>query len=125
MAKRLSGPVIAAIDASKIIGIRAGARADHRFVGVWPVVVKGRAFARSWTLTKGGWYRAFLEDPMGVLQAGDREVRIRAVRVKGERLRDAIDAAYAAKFTTKFAQTYVRGFRTARRRDTTIEFVPR
>jgi hypothetical protein len=125
MAKRLSRPVIAAIDASKIIGIRAGARANHRFVGVWPVVVKGRAFARSWTLTKDGWYRRFLEDPLGVLQVGEREVRIRAVRVKGERLRDAIDAAYAEKFTTKFAQTYVRGFRSPRRRDTTIEFVPR
>ena len=125
MAKRLSGPVVAAIDASKIIGIRAGAQTDHRFVGVWPVVVKGRVFARSWTLTSNGWYRTFLEDPLGVLQIGDREVRIRAVRVKGERLRDAIDAAYADKFTTKFAQTYVRGFRAPRRRDTTIEFVPR
>ena len=125
MAKRLSGPVIAAVDASKIIGIRAGARASHRFVGVWPVVVKGRVFARSWTLSKGGWYRTFLEDPVGVLQVGDREVRVRAVPVKGERLRDAIDAAYARKFTTRFAQTYVRGFRALRRRDSTLEFVPR
>jgi hypothetical protein len=125
MPKRLSRTVIAAIDAAGIIGIRAGAKSDHRFIGVWPIVVKDRAFARSWTLTKGGWYRTFLEDPLGVLQVGERVVRIRAVRVKGERIRDAIDAAYAEKFHTKASQKYVRGFRTPRRRDTTIEFVPR
>jgi len=39
MAKRLSRAVVSAIDASSIIGIRAGAKSDHRFIGVWPIVV--------------------------------------------------------------------------------------
>ena len=125
MGKRLSKPVIEAADAAKILGIRAGARSDHRFVGVWPIVVDGRLFARSWTLTKGGWYRTFLEDPLGVIQVGDRQVRIRARQVKSERLRDAVDAGYAAKYNTQSSQKYVRGFRSSRRRGTTIEFVPR
>jgi hypothetical protein len=125
MAKRLSRPVIAAADAAGIMGIRAGAKSDHKFRGVWPIVVDGRLFARSWTVTKGGWYRTFLEDPLGVIQVGDREVRIRAVRVKSERLHDKIEDAYAEKYDTKASQKYVRGFRTPRRRDTTTEFVPR
>ena len=125
MGGRLSRPVVAAADAAKIMGIRAGARTDHKFVGVWPIVVGARLFARSWTLTKGGWYRTFLEDPLGVIQVGDREVRIRARQVKSERLRDAVDAGYAAKYNTQSSQKYVRGFRSSRRRGTTIEFVPR
>jgi hypothetical protein len=125
MPKRLSRPVIAAADAAGIMGIRAGAKSDHKFRGVWPIVVDGRLFARSWTLAKGGWYRTFLEDPLGVIQVGDREVRIRAIRVTSERLRDKIEDAYAAKYDTRASQKYVRGFRTPRRRDTTTEFVPR
>ena len=125
MTKRLSRPVAAAADAAKIMGIRAGDKTDHRFTGVWPVVIGGRLFARSWTLTKGGWYRSFLDDPVGVIQVGDREVRIRARQVKSERLRDAVEVGYAEKYPTKASQKYVRGFRTPRRREATIEFVPR
>ena len=125
MPKKLSRPIVAAIDEGKIIGVRAGARSDHRFIGVWPVVVDGRVFARSWTLKPDGWYRTFLVDPLGALQVGDREIRIRAVRVRSDRLRDAVQDAYAMKYTTPGARMYVRGFKTARRREATIEFVPR
>jgi hypothetical protein len=125
MAKRLPRAVVRAADTSKIMGIRAGARADHRFTGVWPVVVEGRVFVRSWTVKPGGWYRTFLDDPLGVIQVGDREVRVRAVRVRGERLRDAVEGGYAQKYSTPGAQKYVKGFRTKRRREATIEFVRR
>ena len=125
MPKLLSRTVVAKIDDSKIMGIRAGATSDHRFVGVWPIVVAGRVFARSWTLRRDGWFQAFLEDPLGTIQVGDRQVRVRAVRVRSERTRDAIEEAYAEKYPTKASQKYVRGFRSARRREATIEFVPR
>ena len=45
--------------------------------------------------------------------------------MKSERLRDKVEDAYAEKYNTKASQKYVRGFRTPRRRETTIEFVPR
>jgi len=125
MARRLSRPVAAAADAAGIMGIRAGAKSDHRFVGVWPIVVDGRLFARSWTQSRGGWYQTFLEDRFGVIQVGDRQLRVRAIPVKSERLRDKIDAAYGEKYDTKASQKYVRGLRSPRRRDTTTEFVPR
>jgi hypothetical protein len=40
-------------------------------------------------------------------------------------VRDAVERAYAEKYPTPGSTKYVRGFRTRRRRDTTIEFVPR
>jgi hypothetical protein len=125
MPRQLPRTVVAKIDDSKIIGVRAGEASEHRFVGVWPIVVAGRVFARSWTLRRDGWFRAFLEDPLGAIQVGERHVGIRAVRVRSERMRDAIEKAYAEKYPTKASQKYVRGFRTARRREATIEFVPR
>ena len=123
--RRLSRPVVAAIDAAKILGVRAGARTTHRFIGVWPVVIGGRVFARSWSLSPDGWYRTFLDDPRGAIQVGTRTVRIRAVPVKSERIRDAVEAAYAAKYPTPGSRAFVRGFRTKRRREATVEFVPR
>ena len=125
MPKRLSRAVVAAADAAGIMGIKAGSKSDHKFVGVWPVVVDGRVYARSWTLKKDGWYHAFLEDPLGIIQIGDREIRVRAIRARSERVRDKVEDAYAAKYDTKASQKYVRGFRTARRREATMEFVPR
>lgn len=123
--ERFARPVVAAVDQSKILGVRAGARSDHRFTGVWPVVVQGRVFARSWTLKKDGWYQSFLADPLGTIQVGDRTIRVRAVPVRSERMRDAVERAYAEKYATPGARKYVRGFRTPRRRAATIEFVPR
>src|SRR5262245_28424887 len=125
MADRLPPGIVKAIHESKILGVRAGLRSKHRFIGIWPVVVKGRVFARSWTLKPAGWYRTLLEDPVGSISVGERQVRIRAVRIRSERIRDTVDEAYATKYATPGSRKYVVGFRTARRRDTTIEFVPR
>ena len=126
MAQRTFPPsVVAAIDASTILGVRAGARSNHRFIAVWPVVIDGRVFARSWTLKPDGWFRAFLDDPRGTLQVGERNVRIDAVPATSERIRDAMERAYAEKYPTPGSRLYVRGFRTRRRRDASMEFVPR
>jgi hypothetical protein len=120
---RLPRAVVAAIDASRILGVRAGVRSTHRFIGIWPVVIGGRVFARSWSLKPGGWYRTFLEDPRGAIRVGSRVVRVRAVPVRSERIRDAVEDAYAGKYPTPGSRTDVRGFRTTRRREATLEFV--
>jgi hypothetical protein len=123
--RALPRTIVEAADRSKIMGIKAGDRTDHPFVGVWPVVVEGRLFARSWTIKPDGWCRTFRDDPLGVIQVGDRTVRVRALAVRSARLLDAIEAAYAAKYPTPASRKYVRGFRTERRRATTTEFVRR
>jgi hypothetical protein len=115
---------VSALEAAKIIGLRAGA-GGHRFVGVWVVVVGDRVFVRPWNDKPTGWRRAFLDDPVGVLQVGEREVRIRVRSARGERLWDRIDEAYAVKYPTPGSRAYVRGFRTPRRRATTLELLPR
>ena len=123
--RRLPRTVVAAIDESKIIGVRAGARSDHRFIGIWAVVVDGRVFARSWTRKPDGWNRTFLSDPLGTIQVGKRTIRIRALRPRGMAIKAAVERAYAEKYSTPGSRKYVRGFRTPRRRETTVEFVPR
>jgi len=123
--RTLPRTVVAAIDASQILGVRAGERSSHRFIGVWPVVVDGRVFARSWSLKPDGWQRTFLEDPRGAIQVGSRTIRVRAVPVRSERLRDAMEDAYAGKYPTPGSRKYVRGFRTRRRREASVEFVRR
>ena len=83
-ARRFSGPTLEELAEAKILGVRAGA--EHRYTGVWVVVVAGRAFVRSWNDKPTGWYRAFLAQPLGSIQLGGREIAIRARRLRGERL---------------------------------------
>ncbi len=125
MPRRFPRAVVTAIAESKILGVCAGARSEHRFIGIWAVVVDGRVFGRSWTRKPGGWYRTLLHDPLGTLQIGQRTVRMRAIPARSERIRDTVEDAYAEKYNTPGARKYVRGFRSPRRRETTIEFVPR
>jgi hypothetical protein len=123
--RTLSRAVVEAIDASNYLRLRAGAGSDHRFIAVWPIVVDGRVFVRSWTLKPDGWYRMFLNDPIGVIQVGERQVAVRARPAQGKKISDAIERGYADKYRTPGSIKYVRGFRTARRRAATIEFLPR
>jgi len=116
---------VAAIDESKLLAVRAGSRSRHRFIAIWAVVVNGRVFARSWMQKPGGWYRTLLDDPRGTIQVGARQIRIRAVPARGVRIRDAVERAYAEKYFTPGSIKYVRGFRSMRRRETTMEFLPR
>ena len=121
---RLPASAVDAIDRSTILGIRAGAKSDHRFIGIWAVVVDGRVFVRSWTLKPNGWYRTVLRERAATIQIGRKSLRVRARPVRSERVRDAVERAYVAKYPTPGSRKYVRGFRTERRRDTTTELVP-
>jgi hypothetical protein len=123
--RTLPRAVVTAIDASSILGVRAGATSTHRFVGIWPIVIDGRVYGRSWSLKPSGWYHTFKDDPLGAIQIGTRIVRVRAVPVRSEKLRDAVEAAYAEKYPTPGSRKYVKGFRTKPRREATIEFLPR
>ncbi len=112
--------ILVRFEATKYLYIRSGA---HRLVPIWVVVVDGRVIVRSWNDKPGGWYRAFLSHPSGVVRLEGNEVPIRAVRVRSSRLNDAADAAFASKYTTKANLKYVEGFRDAKRKATTLELV--
>jgi hypothetical protein len=121
-ARRFSGPELEQLGKAKILGVRAGA--EHRSTGVWVVVVEGRVFVRSWNDKPTGWYRAFLAQPLGSLQLAGREIAVRARRLRGERLRDAVTRAYGEKYHTKASEKWVRGFAEPSRAATTLELLP-
>src|SRR5947209_2313924 len=86
-ARRFSGPVLDELAQAKILGVRAGT--EHRYTGVWVVVVKGRVFVRSWNDKPTGWYRAFQAEPQGSIQLAGREIAIRGRRLQDKQRRDA------------------------------------
>jgi hypothetical protein len=121
-ARRFSGPVIEELARAKILGVRAGT--EHRYTGVWVVIVEGRVFVRSWNDMPTGWYRPFEAQPLGSIQLAGREIAIRARRLRSERLQDAVSRAYAGKYDTKASQKWVRGFAEPHRCATTLELLP-
>jgi hypothetical protein len=120
--KRFAGARLAELAGSKYLYIRAGR--EHRFIGIWLVVVEGRVFVRSWSVKPRSWYRTFLEHPLGAIRLGDREVPVRALRVRSERLNAAVDRAYLEKYNTRASSTYARDLGSAKSRATTTELVP-
>lgn len=114
--------IVAAIRDGKILGIRAGTE-PHRIIGIWAVVVERRVFVRSWSLKPRSWYRTFLETPRGIIQVGDRQIPVRAVFTRSERLKAAIDRAYLQKFHTPGSIKFARDLGRKKSRDTTTELV--
>ena len=114
--------VVEAARKAKILGVRAGT--EHRYTGVWPIVVDDRIFARSWTDKPTGWFRAFKKQPSGTIQIGDLEISVRGKVVRSARILDAVTVAFAEKYNTKGSQKWVEGFAEPARVVTTMEFVP-
>lgn len=123
MKRQFSDDIVAAIRENKGLRIRAGT-GQHRFIGIWVVVVRGRVFVRSWSVKPNGWYRTFLKEPLGTIQLKDQEIAVRAVPIKSESLRDAINRAYLDKYNTPGALKYAKDLGCAKSRHTTIELVP-
>ena len=122
LARRFPADIVAALRDGKGLRIRAGTR--HRFIGIWVVVVENRIFVRSWSVKTRGWYRAFLTDPRGFVQLGDRTIPVLAARTRSARLRDAVDRAYLEKYATPGALRYARDLGSPKSRATTIELRP-
>src|SRR6185295_4209756 len=97
--RRFSRPLLEQFAKAKILGVRAGKQ--HRYIGVWVVLVDDRVFVRSWNDKPTGWFRAFAAEPKGNVQLNDREIAVRARRTRSERLLTDVSNAYAAKYNTK------------------------
>ena len=123
MNRPFSSTVLDQLHSGKILGLRAGSQ-PHRFIGVWVVVVRQRVFVRSWNNKPNGWYQVFLREPEGEIQVGELQRRVRARKARGERLMDAIDLAYRAKYPTPGSRRFVLGLARPRRRATTLELLP-
>ena len=113
--------VIEEIRKSKILGVRSGT--EHRYTGVWVVVVNNRVFVRSWNDKPTGWFRAFKKEATGTIQIGDLEVSVRGKLVRSARIRDAVTLALGEKYNTRASLKWVKGFAEPSRALTTLEFV--
>ena len=109
--QRFTNDIIAAIHKEKILGICA-------------VVVEGRVFVRSWSLKPRSWHQTFLEDPYWSMFVGEREIPIRAVHTRSERLKDLVSQAYKEKYNTPGSIRYVKDMSRKKSRETTTELVP-
>jgi len=125
MSKNVTFPpaVVEALSKARILGVRAGT--EHRYTGIWVVVVEGRVFVRSWNDKPTGWFRAFRKEPEGTIQLGELEIRVRAKPVRSARIRDAVTVSFGEKYHTKGSRKWVEGFAEPERVINTLEFVPR
>lgn len=114
--------VVEALRNAKILGVRSGS--EHRYTGVWVVVIDKRVFVRSWYDKPTGWFRAFKKEPIGTIQVGKLEVPVRGKPVRSARIRDAVTVAFGEKYNTKGSKVWVDGFAEPARLLTTLEFVP-
>jgi hypothetical protein len=124
MPARFSNAVLETIRERRILGIRAGSDSTHRVIGIWAVVVEGRLFVRSWSLKSRSWWRTFLEDPYGVIVVGTKEIPVRAIQTRSERLKDLVSAAYKEKYNKPGDVQYVKDMSRKKSRNTTTELVP-
>ena len=115
--------IIEAARNARMLGVRAGT--EHRYTGIWVVVVEDRICARSWNDKPTGWFRAFRKQRHGTIKIGDREIVVQAKPVRSARILDAVTAAFAEKYNTKASRKWVEGFAEASRLNATIEFVPK
>jgi hypothetical protein len=123
MKRRFPDDILSAVRDGRMIGIRAGSE-PHRFIGIWAVVVENRVFVRSWSLKERSWWRIFCRDPKGAIQVAGREIAVRAIRTRSERLKDIVDRAYLAKYSSPGSIKYARDLGRATSRATTTELVP-
>jgi hypothetical protein len=113
--------ILETIRKAKILGVRAGT--EHRYTGIWVVVVDDRVYVRSWNDKPTGWFRAFRKQPEGMIQIGELEVPVKARVTRSARIRDAVTLALREKYNTKGSLKWVEGFAEPARVVNTLEFV--
>ena len=121
-ADTFAADMVEAFRKAKIMGVRAGS--EHRYTGVWVVVVDGHVLARSWNDKPTGWFQAFRKEANGMVQVGDMEIPVRGKVVRRARMRDAVTVAFGEKYPTKGSRKWVEGFAEPTRVTNTIEFIP-
>jgi hypothetical protein len=123
--KKFPEAILVKIHEERILGIRMGTDSEHKVIGIWAVVVDGRVFVRSYTTKPNGWWRTVLKDPHGEIFPAKRKrgIKVRAVQVKSEKMKDLVTQAYREKYNTTGSVGYVEEMSQKKLRDTTTEFV--
>jgi hypothetical protein len=96
--------ILAFLDRVKEIDIETRGRdgAVHR-VPIWVLVIDGEVYVASYHGKRGRWWRELLRSGEGALVGGRRRIVVRPHRVRAQRIRDAMSAAFAKKYPTSRA----------------------
>ena len=121
--RRFETEILAAIDQSPYIFIKAGSR-PHKPIVIWVVVVERRVFVRSWSFKPRSWNRVLEKDPQAVIQVGKRKCRVRAVRTRSIRLKNLVDRAYMKKYGKGGMLRFAKDLGRPKSRATTTELLP-
>ncbi|EMR02268.1 DUF2255 family protein [Cesiribacter andamanensis] len=116
--------ILAHINTHTLCGIRAGTE-PRAFLNIWMVVVENRVFARSWGLSERSWYGAFLQQGVGAIQCGEKEVPVLGrIPADLEPLGEKINQAYLQKYTSEHNRPYAQGITQPDHMARTLELLP-
>jgi len=123
--KHFSMTLLKCISDTQITSVRAG-KDREKFTGIWMVVVDGRIFGRSYTLSERSWYTALLNGHSGDIKCGKEIIPIKGAKPKDiKRITAAINKAYEKKYLVKASnKKWVDGLAEPERVARTIEFLP-
>lgn len=121
--RRFEKEILAAIDRSPYIFIKAGSR-PHKPIVIWVVIVERRVFVRSWSFKARSWNRVLQKEPLAVIQVGKRKCRVCAVRTRSIRLKNLIDRAYMKKYGKGGMVRFAKDLGRPKSRATTTELRP-
>lgn len=91
---------LADVDEVEIETQAASGDTTHRTI-IWPVVVGGEVYVRSYKGPRGRWYRELLVQPDAVaLRVGEQRVAGRAIPVDDEPMIAAVSAEFLRKYAS-------------------------
>jgi hypothetical protein len=123
--KHFSKAFLKCINETQITSVRAG-KGREKFTGIWMVVVEGRIFARSYTLSERSWYTTLLDGDTGDIKCGKEIVAVKGSKpLDIKTITEAINKAYEKKYLVKsYNKKWVDGLAEPGRVARTMEFIP-
>ena len=113
------------ISETQITSVRAG-KDRTKFTGIWMVEVKGRIFARSYSLSERSWYTTLLGGDDGDIKCKKEVIPIKGVKPADlNTITQSINKAYEKKYLVKpYNKKWVDGLCKLESVARTMEFVP-
>lgn len=71
-------------------------------VTIWVVAADGDVYVRSFRGPRGRWYQALIQQPLGILHVGNRDVPFRAIHVDGPEIIARVSDAFRQKYEKRW-----------------------
>jgi hypothetical protein len=93
------GKVLALLDRAAEVDIETRGRDGTRHrVPIWVLVIEAQVYVASYRGRSGRWWRELLRNGEATLVAGRTRIDVRPHRVRAQRTREAMSAAFARKY---------------------------